>query len=419
MMRPYQRLLCFNTWLNDFAGFLLIFAVGRLLAEQGAGLMKMGLVGGGFSLVMALASIVFGHVSDRVSQRWMITLASLLLAAAPIGYLITDNEMVRLCGWYWLSAAAGGMLYPPVYAWLSAGDGGGSGNGARSAKPQAARRITHTIIWFCMAWNLGIISGNLFGGWQFDRFGAEAPIYWAAVLALLNVPLWQLAARWRRLEALAAPVVAELTDNTPNPDAGREQRLSAGFVKLAWLANLGGAFSMSVVLHLFPALAVELRIPSDRHGSIIGLTRALVIVTYRVMWRSTFWHQRFGAALASQLIGVAGMLCLARAQGTAALIFGLTLLAQLVGFNYFASLYYSTHGSNLSRRGGAMGLYEATLGLGFAAGSALGGVLAERLHQGRLPYYLGAGVIFLFALAQSALYWSHVRPLRRGLASQD
>ena len=56
--------------LSDFVSSLLVFAVTRTLAEQGAGTFAMGLVGGGYAATISLSTI-FGcllYTSDAADE---------------------------------------------------------------------------------------------------------------------------------------------------------------------------------------------------------------------------------------------------------------------------------------------------------------------------------------------------------------
>jgi cyanate permease len=134
-----------------------------------------------------------------------------------------------------------------------------------------------------------------------------------------------------------------------------KQAASAIFAKISWTANLSGAFAVGLVLHLFPDLAVKLGVPSDSHGTMLAIMRIVVIATYLTMHSLTFWHHRFAVNMVSQFAGLCGLLFLAFAVSQIWLIVGLCLLGFLIGFNYFASLYYSTSSSHEKKKGLAGG----------------------------------------------------------------
>ena len=56
-----------SVFLTDMAAIIQIFAVDRDLAERGADLLTLGLVGGGMAAAFAVSSVVFGVLSDRTS----------------------------------------------------------------------------------------------------------------------------------------------------------------------------------------------------------------------------------------------------------------------------------------------------------------------------------------------------------------
>ena len=57
------------TWLIDFASFLLVFTVPRLLAEADADALTLGILGTLFSAASVFSTTVSGRLSDRVGRR--------------------------------------------------------------------------------------------------------------------------------------------------------------------------------------------------------------------------------------------------------------------------------------------------------------------------------------------------------------
>ena len=147
-----------------------------------------------------------------------------------------------------------------------------------------------------------------------------------------------------------------------------------------------------MIFHLLPDLAVSIGIPADDHGGLLAYWRGVVIVTYLLMHYSAFWHYRLTASVFSQCLGVIGLVCIAQAPSVLLLFIGLTFHGQLVGFNYFAGLFYSTAGSSQESRSLAAGLHEASLAAGMAAGTVLGGTLGTLVNE-RAPWFLAAGVL--------------------------
>jgi MFS family permease len=375
------------TWLTDFAAFLLLFTVFRGLAEQRADALWVGTVGAVFSAANALSNAFAGRISDRAGRRRVAVAGMALLLVSVCGVAGFDSRQWPYLAAYTLSGIAFGAIYPPIIAWLGQGRSG--------------RGISRVYFFFCLAWNAGVMSGQASGGWLFQH-NVAWPLQAALALIALDLSLLL------------------LTRDTPPsffPDAGDDEvgvdaRLSAAFARLAWVANIGGAFSISIVLFLLPKLIVSLDVSPETHGAVLAVGRLFAIGTYCLMHASHFWLYRFSLALAAQLLGVLGLLGLAAATTAGGLMAGLASLSILLGYNYFSSLYYSTTGSADHRKGSAGGVHEATLALGFAGGSLLGGVAGSFAGE-RAPYRLAAGVITALVVVQIVMYWRVVHPRRR------
>lgn len=388
-----RRMLYTISWLTDFAAFMVVFSVTRKLAELNAGALQLGLLGGGFSLTMCLANLVSGRMSDRWGRGRVSICGLFLLLICVCICMVVEVGHAANYGAYMLAGAAMGLVYPPIIAWLS------EGGDAVADRSGVSRRL----VGFCIAWNLGLASGQLAGGWLYGL----AP-YWPKVasLLLLVVGVMLMLITMRRGRRLK-PTLLAATD-----EHHQHQALSAAYARIAWMGNFGGTFAMSMVLHLSPQLMIKLGIEAEQHGTVIAASRVVVIATYILMHHVNFWHHRFSVAVMSQVVAVAGLIAFASAESLFGLFLGLAGLAQLVGFNYFSSIYYSTTGSHDDRRGRATGIHEATLAFGFVMGSVMGGVVGH-IFDLRSPYQLSAVVIGFLLMMQGVLYFRLVKPLRR------
>jgi MFS family permease len=367
-------------WGTDFALFMIIFTVSRGLAESGADSLTLGLVGGGFSFAIGLSCLIGGRISDRVGQKRVILCGLTGILLGTWGCLALGSENRFYIPIYFLIAAATGLIFPSIITLLSRG---------RDAVTDR-KGWTRMIMVYCITWNAGLISGQLTGGW-FYHHDPVRPIQLALLLALINPLLLWVAAR-----SHTSPPANSDQNTTAHLE---HQAASATFARLAWIANLGGTFAMSMVFHLFPLLMIELHIPAREHGGLLALNRVIVVITYLVMYRVPFWHHRFSTAALSQITAAMSLLVLAAAHSRLGLIVGLVGLAQLLGYNYFASLYYSTTGVTEERRGTASGIHEFTLAMGFAAGAIGGGLLGQYAGT-RAPYQLAAAFILLLLIVQ-------------------
>jgi len=296
---------------------------------------------------------------------------------------------------YCLLGVGLGTIYPTLIGWLN-----------QDQDAHANRRgVSRTLILFCVSWNVGMMCGQLTSGSLFSIGPAWA--YGVAFFtAVVNIGLAVLAAQLVTqsfrgengdLVPRSSPDSLSETDNLSRAVAGRFQRLS-------WIANLGGTFGGSLIFHLLPDLAVSIGVPADDHGGLLAYWRGVVIVTYLLMHSLEFWHFRLSVSIAAQVLGVAGLLLIAVAQSSAVLFIGLTLHGQLIGFNYFSGLFYSTAGSSQDRRTLAAGIHEATLAVGMSSGTILGGALGTAIGPAA-PWFLAAAVLLMLVSIQLVASW--------------
>jgi MFS family permease len=383
--------LYFVCVLTDFAAFMVIFAVSRGLAEEAGEPWYLGVVGGGLSFSAGVGSLVGGWLAHRFDGRavFLFGAASIVVSAAVCR--AGDPANAWFLPGYWLLGIGLGFLYPPLIGWLNQGE-----------DAHANRHgVSRTLVRFCIAWNVGMMCGQLSAGSLF-AIGPQWTYGAALAVSLGNLGLALVAAR--RVSRLP-PAVAE--EATSQPELAE---IAANFKRLSWLANLGCMFGGSLVVHLLPDLAVAIGVSADRHGWLLALWRGVIIATYVVLHQATFWHYRFSASVATQLLAAAGLVVIALADSSVTLLVGLALLGQLVGFNYFSGLFYSTAGSSQTRRALAAGIHEATLAAGMAVGTIVGGMLGTLVNH-RTPYLLAAGVLVVLLVVQSVAWRSWVRPL--------
>ena len=366
-----------------------VFTATRHLAEAGATLFELGILGAAFSFTYGVTGPIAGRISDAWGRQRVVTLGACVLTS-----VLTISSWV-IASWsvgqsysllYFLSGIAGlavGMIYPPVIALLTEGN---------SPALQEAK-ISQALFRFCIAWNLGMISGQTTAGWLFS-INHSLPMTVGVFPMIVVVGL---VLKWRDSQSQNARIPAERSSSHLLPPPART------FVYLGWTANLAGAFSMTTILHLFPHLTTQLGISAPVHGIMLATQRMTVILTYWLMHLVTFWRYRLSPSLLAHSLAIVGMCLLALGNTVPALTTGLILLAVLFGANYFASLFYSTSGFEDRRKGMASGLHESSLAMGLGAGGLLGGILGTWLGS-RVPYYFCALVLGLSVTAQMTIY---------------
>lgn len=378
---------------TDFAVFIEVFTVSRGLAEADAEPYYLGIVGAGFSFTAGVASIMGGLLARRFDSRMIFQLGAALVALTIGGTMLAADTQFLL-PIYWLQGIGLGFLYPPLIGWLNQDEDAHANS----------RGVSRTLILFCVAWNFGMMCGQLTAG-SLYVLGKSWPLGAALAVAVVNLVLAVVVAR---MPLQRKPRDEESEVAEPHPHVA----LATAFKRLSWIANLGGMFGGAMIVHLLPDLAVAIDIPADDHGYLLASWRAVIIATYFVMHYFAFWHYRFSVAVVTQILGAGGLIVVSQADSAFALLIGLALLGQLVGYNYFSGLFYSTAGSSNDSRALAAGIHEATLAAGMAVGTIVGGVLGS-MYGHRVPYLMSAAVLLSLVVVQGAAWWNWVRPIHQ------
>jgi MFS family permease len=384
--------------LNNCTLMMFSFAMTRLFAEQGAPLATMGLLAGAAYLSYGLGSIAAGRLSDVLGRRKVIALgAGIALCLLYVATLSTN--LIFLLVMTGLVGGAVSLVFPPLIAWLS----------ERETETGLGPARSRVLIAFCISWNIGTVFGALTGGLLFavsHRLPMLTALLFMGALLLLALGSDGVG------ETVPQPAADRPAADPEAPAAGEASGVPAShrkkFARLGWIANIGGAFNMSAILFLFPSLAAYLGISASVHGVMLAVSRLTMIAVYILLHLTLFWRYRISAAFGAQLLAALGVLFLMRGETVPVLTAGLVLASVLTGYNYFASIFYSTTGFGAEQKGMASGLHEASLAAGFGGGAVAGGILGS-LQGLRAPYRLALWVLAALWLLQCGVYLAGLR----------
>ena len=323
----------------------------------------LGAIGAVAAFLYCVGAIVLGRLSDRIGYRRSLIAAALASSLCVYSYP-ASTRVVHLICLVGVARFALSGFWPPMQAWLGSG--------------KDRRELLRTLGGFNICWSLGVMVGPLIGGrlyaidesWPFTLAAAAAGLVF---VLLLLVRVKETAGSSRGYET--APVAS-----------------ARRFLRVAWVANFATFFATGAVRSLFPKLASDLGILPTPLGQLMALIGVAQLGTFFIVSRTERWQFRLAPLVATQCLGIAGLLALA--AGSSPQVFMLSMLAQgvLAGVTFTSSLFYSLYaGGPGGRRAGP---HEAILGSGFLFGPILGGLAAE--HMGpRAPYVLSAAVILL------------------------
>ena len=364
------------SWLTDFAAFLFLFAGNRYLADQESNV--LGILGASFFLASAIANTSAGMLADRFGRRRVSLIGAIVFVVTVALVSLTGPTGYFFYAAYTLVGASLGTIYPPLMAWLSVRYSG--------------RQSSRAFLFFCLSFNLGLGTAQVVGGWMYENWGSNAPLVGSLVAAALALTC---------IAALPSAVEqGKPKKEKSDPEVAKRAKM---FTYLAWFANFGGMFSMSTVWFLFPSLAVALNVSPSTHGAALAIGRGVVMSIYCVMYLNTHWQFRFRYSLIAQAAGCAGLLGLCLSNTAVGLTASIAGLSTLLGYNYFASLFYNSKGADDDRKGRAFGLNEAFLAFGAGGGSLFGGLAAPYFGI-RAPYQMAMCVVGVMATIQCTIY---------------
>src|SRR6185503_264722 len=126
-------------------------------------------------------------------------------------------------------------------------------------------------------------------------------------------------------------------------------------------------------------------------GVIAAVWMMARFVTLALMWRTGFWHGRWGTLGLAGIALTAGLAGILLAPSVALMATGLAVFGLGMGLTYYASLYYALA---VGRAGvDAGGNFEALIGIGY-----LGGPLVGVAARAAVPAHSDAAAVVLCSL---------------------
>ena len=304
-----------------------------------------------------------------------------LVAFLPVTF--PDSEAIL-----WLTALVGGVtsatLWPIVESYVSAGRHGGDMRAALG--------------WFNVTWTPAM-AVPLFVLPLFAKVGLG--LTWSLGLAgIVNV--------FAMLVVLTLPAhpagheaeAARAATGTEYPNLARAT---------AWLLPLSYVFS-TMLAPVLPYRLTALGLGQDA-SIVAALWMAARFGTFLVMWRSGFWHGRWGTLVAGSAGVILGIGLVMLGPSLAVAVAGLIVFGAGMGLIYYAALYYSLTVGHAAVD--ASGKFEALVGVGSSIGPLLGllGHALSRTEPALTTVALSLGV-FMLALPSIARPYREARARR-------
>lgn len=300
-------------------------------------------MGAVYAIAASLAGPLLRALGRHLSPRALLAGALGIWALAAIAPLVAPASHIVLWATTLIGAAASAIIWPIVESYLAAGRHGAGMRGA--------------IGWFNVTWTPATAIPLLIMP-LLAQLGAD--VLWAIALsAIVNV---------------AAGLVLFAFPARPGVHAPEQAHAAVGR-EYPWLMR-----SASVLLPLSYLMSATLSpVLPHRLATVGGTTPGSVVAAIwmlarfavlLLMWRTGFWHGRWGTLAAAAFALVAGTATVLLAPTLTLIIVGLILFGAGMGLTYYAALYYSlTVGHAAVDAGGS---FEALIGVGYCVGPLLG-----------------------------------------------
>src|SRR6185436_4573049 len=358
-------------WRYCLAGFLfnwLVFVFWFVVPVRAVALKatstELALLQTASTVFYVLNSLFIGRLSDRVSRALLARLAC-VGAFAACALTVGVRSLGQLYLVVPLLGIAGSVFWPSVQGALGA-----------EAGPS---RVEKVIGWFNLSWSIGKAIGFAVAGMIVAKYG-NAVALWIAAASAVPVLLLYPGDKIIRWDGPREHATADL----------------GAFRTIGYVANflafgIGGVFQSQFIKYLEPLVVDEER-RKLYFGLFLGVLYGTQTLLFVVLQRGAAWTYRRSLLYGAQLLCGAAAVGVTFAPGQAALLATAAVVGIGLGFANASSIYYSLHGP--ADHGKYAGLHEAVLGTGSFLIPLAGGILADQLHDLRMPYWLaGAGTI--------------------------
>ena len=384
------------------ASFLYALKIGILvivwpwqIMSIGGDSLAVGAIGGLWMGGYVLSCLFLGPRAERFGVRRLVMLATAASTFCVL-LMLTTSSVAVLLGLLALDGAIGGMMWPPMTAWLTIG--------------QEGHRLNRRLGMFGISWSLGLIIGVWLGGplWGQQSSPHPFPAFVVASCAVFGAFLVAASARKQRSSSIPAR-----SPGTVEPDEAGTKTICA-FHWMAVIAGVIAGMANGVMGYPIVTLMKSMSLGPNVHGRIVAAAMIAMMCGLFLMGRTTRWHYKRMFFWAIQLVMAAAVCSVAFSRNGWELATCSVVTSLGVAVVFASDLYYTLTGS--TRRAASAAWREIRVSIGFGLGSFGGGAIigligrfAGRQTGLRAVYPIMAGIIVAAVLVQAAIYYRSSR----------
>ncbi len=297
----------------------------------------------------AAAARAAGPLARGRAPRQVLSAALIVWTLAALAPVVAPGSHAALWASALIGSAASAIAFPIVESYLTAGRHGAE---MRSAIGK-----------FNLTWTPATALSLL-----------ALPLVSARPLAIFTLAAVATAAAWAAIWFLPTHPAAHALE-------AATQSIGARYPALLRAASWLLPFSYVVAAVLDPLLPHRLAAlgAGRAAGPLAALWMAARFMVLLIMWRSSFWHGRWGALWAGGASLLSGLVLVLLAPALPLLLGGLLLFGTGMGLVYYAALYYSMAVGHAAVDAG--GGFEALIGVGYCVGPLLGLAVQALSHR--------------------------------------
>lgn len=261
---------------------------------------------------------------------------------------------------------------------------------------ESGRRLQTMLGVYNLVWSFGGAFAYLSGGAMLESWGLTSMFVVPAVMNVVQVGI-VLALRRRRA---GPPALQECRGGDPSPGVGPNPE-ARRFLRMAWFANPLAYLTINTVVALGPSLANAQSLSPRLAGYVCSTWMFVRTGAFLLLWLWPGWHYRFRWLLGAYLGMIATFVLILVSPNVASLVMAQLGFGLCIGLIYYSSLYYSMDAGDAKGEHG--GIHEAVIGLGSAAGPALGATAFYLAPN--LPHGTAHAVGILLTIGVIGLVW--------------
>ena len=352
-------------------GLSSVYMIPAFAESLGASYLQLGYIGTIRAIPYMFLPIVFGYLGDRFNRR-RLYLSSILVTGIGTLLLALTNSVGGILSMQLILGVGFSSFWPLSEALVSEVAPSGGQTGAMGK--------------YGVAWASGFLIGPLVSGYLAGTAGFRTMFLIAGMMALVTAGVSTAAVRGSQTKQVNKTMI----DGLPR------RRLISELAPIL-LIQLPYGLVFSFIVTILPGYALKSGLTPLEVGVVLSAFGVARAATFSLSGRFGMLGERRSIMLASTGI-VFALLMMPLSLAFVGLLIDVLLLGFFIGILYPQVVGYICKRTPPANLGFSMGLYEATVGIGFAVGPIASGLMAQTAGMYTTCYVLSAAAFSMIPI---------------------